>query len=73
MRRRRLAPTGPPERRVEAFKGAERWREIHALYDGGNKVDGWFLETCTWSRDEADDPDERTGVAVFIRATPNIY
>ena len=61
------------ERRLEAFTGIARWREIHALYDAGNTVDGWFLETCTWSRKPFDDPDERTGIAVFIKIAPDVY
>ena len=61
------------ERRTETFSGAARWREIHALYDAGNTVDGWFLEKCTWSREQCDDPDERQGIAVFVRQTPRSY
>ena len=61
------------ERRTEIFEGTERWREIHSLYDAGNTVDGWFLEKLTWSRKPFDDPDERTGIAVFIKIAPDVY
>ncbi len=61
------------ERRTEIFEGIDRWREIHSLYDAGNTVDGWFLEKCTWSRKPFHDPDERTGIAVFVKAAPDVY
>ena len=61
------------ERRAEVFEGAARWREIAALYDAGNTVDGWFLEKLTWSREAFEDPDERTGIAVFIKIAPGAY
>ena len=58
---------------TEVFAGAARWREIAALYDAGNTVDGWFLEKLTWSREAFEDPDERTGIAVFIKIAPDVY
>ena len=74
MRRpRRPVHKASMERRTEVFEGAARWREIAALYDAGNTVDGWFLEKCTWSRELNDDPDARDGIAVFVRFAPKIY
>ena len=71
-RRRRYGPSAPPERRTEVFSGVARWREIHALYDG-RTVDGWHLEKCTWSREIGDDPDNRDGIAVFVRFPEKTY
>ena len=74
MRRpRRPIPKASMERRTEIFEGTERWREIHSLYDAGNTVDGWFLEKLTWSREAFGHPDERGGIAVFVRITPDTY
>lgn len=74
MRRpRRTIPKASMERRTEIFEGIERWREIHSLYDAGNTVDGWFLEKLTWSREAFEDPDARTGIAVFVKIAPDVY
>jgi hypothetical protein len=71
--KRHFVPSAPPERRTEVFSGEKRWKEIHSLYDSGNTVDGWFLEKCTWSREIGDDPDNRDGIAVFVRFPPKVY